>query len=70
MMAEVAENECRNRLYSRVSSHSGVAIVYPSRSHEISNQAKIIINKLLQPNPVKRMRCEELLSSEWLQLNF
>jgi serine/threonine protein kinase len=64
---DLLENECRSRVYARISGHTGGALQLPHPyASTVSLEAKSIIAQFLQPEPKSRMTAGKFLESAWL----
>lgn len=66
---DALERECRGRIYARIRCHSGTHVGYPSPraggAPAVSEAAKDVIRRFLQPAPRSRLTSEEFLSCSW-----
>ena len=66
---DVLERECRGRIYARIRCHSGAHVSYPppgaGGAPAVSESAKDVIRRFLQPSPKNRLTSDEFLSCSW-----
>jgi aurora kinase len=66
---ETAQEEAQRRTYARITSHSGGELFFPppcSGGLAPSNEARLLVQAMLQPRPEKRPSAEAFLASEWV----
>ena len=65
---DIAEKECRSRIYSRIRNHNGT-IVFPSITSSggaVSTEVREIVKRFLSPDPKRRMTADQFLASSWV----